>query len=294
MDETIVQTINDEQVKMTSSSSCLIPNANADGYLMNVRYVNYCINPQGGYHNCDKHIITVNKYVELDTNLKVTSEKWMDVAFNSRRYIGVEDVRIFSDVETKQLSFIGTGFHQNNQIGIVAGNYNADTTSLAFQEITPNFNKSGCEKNWIYVDYKNATHVIYNWNPMSICKIDNATNELCQVETKTMPAIFSRVRGSTCGFKYTTANLPSEIWFIVHMVSYEDPRHYYHMIAVFDEHLNLLRYSAPFKFEDNPIEYCLSIVVEDSRVLINYSAWDRTTRIGLYDKKYIDALVKYV
>ena len=34
-------------------------------------------------------------------------------------------------------------------------------------------------------------------------------------------------------------------------------------------------------------------VVEDDRVLINYSCWDRTTRIGIYDKKYIDSLIKY-
>ena len=61
------------------------------------------------------------------------------------------------------------------------------------------------------------------------------------------------------------------------------------IISVFDSNMNLLRYSAPFKFEGEPIEYCLSIIVEDEQVLINYSTWDRTTRIGIYDKKYIDS-----
>jgi hypothetical protein len=65
------------------------------------------------------------------------------------------------------------------------------------------------------------------------------------------------------------------------------------MIVVFDEEMKLLRYSAPFKFEGEPIEYCLSIVVEDERVLINYSTWDRTTRIGFYDKEYIEQMLKY-
>jgi len=37
----------------------------------------------------------------------------------------------------------------------------------------------------------------------------------------------------------------------------------------------------------------LSIVVEDEQVLMNYSTWDRTTRIGVYDKTYIDSIVKY-
>ena len=47
------------------------------------------------------------------------------------------------------------------------------------------------------------------------------------------------------------------------------------------------------KFEGDGIEYSLSIVVEDDRVLINYSTWDRTTRIGIYDKKYIDSIINY-
>ena len=85
--------------------------------------------------------------------------------------------------------------------------------------------------------------------------------------------------------------LEHEIWFIGHIVSYEQPRHYYHIIYVFDSNMNLLRYSAPFKFEGEPIEYSLSIVVEDERELLNYSTWDRTTRIGDYDKKYIDSII---
>jgi hypothetical protein len=119
-----------------------------------------------------------------------------------------------------------------------------------------------------------------------------------------MPKIFSHVRGSSCGFKYSkqmTNNngnivityVENEIWFVVHLVSYENPRHYYHMIVVFDDNMQLLRYSAPFKFEGEPIEYCLSIVVEDERVLLNYSTWDRTTKIGVYDKEYIEGLLKY-
>ena len=77
------------------------------------------------------------------------------------------------------------------------------------------------------------------------------------------------------------------------MVSYENPRHYYNMFAVFDESMNLLRYSAPFKFHTEPIEYCLGLVVEDDRVLITYSIWDRETNLGIYDKKYIDSIIKY-
>jgi hypothetical protein len=57
--------------------------------------------------------------------------------------------------------------------------------------------------------------------------------------------------------------------------------------------MNLLRYSAPFKFEGDPIEYSIGLVVEQDRVIIPYSTWDRTTKLGIYDKKYIDSIVKY-
>ena len=144
----------------------------------------------------------------------------------------------------------------------------------------------------MFVDYNNSTHIIYNWHPLQICKI-NSNNTLDLVIKKEMPLIFSRIRGSTCGFKYLNISLNTEIWFVTHIVSYENPRHYYHIISVFDQNMNLLKYSAPFKFEGEPIEYCLSILVEHNRVLINYSTWDRTTRIGIYDKIYIDSILKY-
>jgi hypothetical protein len=103
-----------------------------------------------------------------------------------------------------------------------------------------------------------------------------------------MPKIFEHVRGSTCGF-----NFNNEIWFVLHMVSYDSLRNYYHIFAVFDEELNFLRHSAPFVFEDQCIEYCLGIIVEDERVLLTHSTWDRTTKLGIYDKPYVDSLLKY-
>jgi tetratricopeptide (TPR) repeat protein len=287
-DSKINISINNVSTDFLSSSSCLIKNPTQPGYIMNVRYVNYYITPSGGYINCDKHIITSNKYVELDPMLNFVSEKLFDTIFTDRRYIGVEDVKIFYEPKNDKILFIGTGFHERNCIGIVCGDYGVKQNTLLSNEVTSSFTKSDCEKNWVYVTYKNETHVVYKWSPLQICKMNEETTQIHVVETKELPRIFSHVRGSSCGFSYN-----SEIWFIVHLVSYENPRHYYHMMVVFDTNMNLQRYSAPFKFEGDPIEYSLSIVVEDERVLINYSTWDRTTRIGVYDKKYIDSITKY-
>ena len=297
--------VNGINTEFNSSSSCLIPNINGDGYQMNIRYVNYYIDGGGCYLNCDRHIISTNKYIEFDKDFNVKTEKWMELKYEDRRYIGVEDVRIFNDIKSNDLLFIGTGYHKNDRIGIVSGKYDIENMKLDSVEITQDFNNSGCEKNWVFIDFNNSTHVVYDWCPLNICKINNETNKLEKVAVRETPFIFSRIRGSSSGFKYSrkidevkNGNIiidieETEIWFVNHIVSYESPRHYYHIITVFDSSMNLLRYSAPFKFEGDPIEYCLSIVVEDERVIINYSTWDRTTRIGIYDKSYIDSIVKY-
>jgi hypothetical protein len=307
LDNSLNVDLNGIPTQFTSSSSCIIKNPDPaiNNYLMNIRYVNYYVTGEGRYLNCDKYIATANKFVELDANFAIISEKTFDLGFDNRRYVGVEDVRIFYENNAKKIAFIGTGFHKNYKIGIVKGDYIIENNLLEYKELNPNFANSDCEKNWVLVDYKESTHVIYNWHPLTICKINDTNNELLMIETKKMPYIFSRARGSTCGFNYKYSKplnnagnisiqvVETEIWFVIHIVSYEQPRHYYHMIVVFDENLNLLRYSAPFKFEDDCIEYCLGIVVEDDRVLMTYSGWDRTTRIGVYDKKYIDSIVKY-
>jgi len=307
LDNSVEHNVNNENIKFTSSSSCLIKNPLSDGYLMNIRYVNYSIYENGSY-NCGKHIISVNKFVEMDKDLNIIKSEWMDLFFDDRYYIGVEDIRIYFDKDDN-LRFIGTGYHANKQIGIVSGDYNRDNHKLITNELKQTFKSTGCEKNWVFVDFNNDTHIIYEWYPLKICKQDG-NNVINVVETKQMPKIFARVRGSTCGFVYnkqvkssgfndTSSNnitlniVEKEIWFISHIVSYDNPRHYYHIISVFDSQMNLLRYSAPFKFDGDAVEYCLSIIVEDERVLINYSTWDRTTRIGVYDKKYIDSIVKY-
>jgi tetratricopeptide (TPR) repeat protein len=278
--------INNELTNFVSSSSCMIQNDN--GYSMNLRYVNYNITPNGSYTNCEKYIITINKYIELDNSFHIKEEKLMDINFDNRLYIGVEDVKIYrnkrdtGEKNDNNLLYIGTQYHKNYTIGIGAGSYDIYNNYLNGNDIVPNFINTGCEKNWVYLNYKGETHIIYSWSPLRICKI-NDNNELYVIEERYMPMYFSHLRGSTCGFDYN-----NEIWFVQHLVSHENPRYYYHVITVFDKDMNILRYSAPFKFSDNPIEYCLSIIVEKDRVLINYSTWDRTTQIGIYNKKYLE------
>ena len=300
-DDSCNLSVNGNPIKFNSSSSCIIPNPSGNGYLINIRYVNFVITERGEYLNCEKHIVTCNKYVEMDLDFKIMREKWFQLEESERLYIGIEDVRITYNQATDQLVFIGTGFHKDNSIGVVSGVYDINQDFLVPTELKSSFSNATCEKNWVYNN--DASNIIYKWFPLQICR-SNPDNTIEIVKETQMPSIFKNARGSTCGFKYTKRTKvyddnisfivdECEIWFVVHLVSYENPRHYYHMLVVFDCSMNLLRYSAPFKFEGEPIEYCIGLLVEDTRVIMSYSTWDRTTRIGVYDKSVIDSVIKY-
>lgn len=277
----IIVNINGIPTRFYSSSSCIIPNKTENkGYLMNQRYVNYRISETGDYLDCDKHIITINCFLELDNKFNILSHKLFDLDYEDRRYLGVEDIRIVYNKRKERYQFIGTGLHRDNHIGMVYGDYNINT-NLNSKEL---MNITDCEKNWVYLPINDEMLVIYNWFPLKIGHIDETTNTWVPRSERQMPSLFSRVRGSTCG---VFDEDKKEYWFVCHLVSYEKPRHYYHIFVILNENMELLKYSAPFKFTENCIEYCLGLVVEKERIILTYSTMDRTTKLGIYAREEI-------
>jgi tetratricopeptide (TPR) repeat protein len=283
--------LNDKQQLFTSSSSCMIPKPHSNGYVMNIKYVNYHILPNGSYeYHGDNHIITIHQCIELDSQFNKIVETWMEGEPNGGKSVELDDVRLYYDKYKEKLSYIGTDW-PNHKIRVVSGEYNVNQCTLNACELKQTFHPSSGENNWVFVDYNEDTHIVYDWYPLRICKV--VDNVLQVVATKPTPKMFSKVKGSTCGFIYKTDKV-HEIWFVNHMVSPESPiLHYYHIISVFDSNMKLIRYSAPFKFEGETIECCLSIIVEDRRILMNYSTWDKTTNMGVYDKTYIENVLAY-
>lgn len=271
-----------------SSSSCLT--LTDSGPKMIIRYVSFFIQPDGTYVG---KVHTINKCVQLaltDDVFSVQNEALYADECTSATCICVEDMRIWQD-ENAVMRYMGTGLfpHATSRFRVgIAGGICDNNSIQTCAEIKSTFNNEWCEKNWVYAGVPSETPgailVVYKWQPMQLCEIRD--NKLYLMREQSLPLIFSHVRGSTAGFLKD-----SEVWFVVHMVSYEKPRHYYHMIAVFTKEMTLKRYSAPFKFEGVDIEFCLSIVVGDQHTFMNYSTRDRTTRIGNYDTNYLNKSV---
>ena len=283
-----------EHQNMFNSTPSICYNENNDKLYVNNRVVNYFINEDGSYKNLDENntIITKNIISVFDiTNPKWIKEKEFELEYNTKHdcvYVGLEDIRLLSNS-------MGICFNANR--GISYGKIMIETGSIDMnsQKMSSSLvskpNSQSVEKNWVLFNTAlERVKVIYKWYPLTIGEyiqnedinlhhlpvpaVDTNTSFLTTSVIET-PSIFKIMRGSTNG-----VTINNEIWFITHLVSHEQKRHYYHMFVVLDiDTFNVKRYSVPFTFEKKHIEYTLGFVFDTKteNFLIGYSTMDRTT-----------------
>lgn len=270
----IICNIGGRDDNFTSSTPCII--AHSEGYLMNIRYVNYTIMNDGSYRfkNDDGKITTLNKVYWLNNNMEIIKSHIIDKVENeTMRYQGVEDVKIFS--HCGEILYLGTVQNpRNDRITIGGGKYALNCDKL-ISNVYESPNDRICEKNWCYYHNDNGElRVIYEWMPLTIAETNNNTLKILH-KNMNMPPIFKDIRGSSNGFHYN-----DEIWFLCHLVHYSTPRNYYHIIVIFDKKtMEFKRHSILFKFRGDCIEYSLGLVVNKDNIIMSYSCMDRSSHI---------------
>ena len=248
--------------RMTSSTPSIV--ATKTGYVLNLRLVNYSITESGGYSvPSGQNVTTVNKRLDLDDSFEVVGEQTFDPPALGGLVNGLEDVRL-ADLGTLHFT---ANVRKDNHIYMVYGVYE---NPLVEKRITLHVAED-VEKNWVFV---NGAEMIYKWFPLTVGTF--AQGHFHITKELPMPKLFELARGSSNGAHYD-----DEIWFIVHFVHQHNNeiRYYYHGLVVFDEKLELRRYTLPFKLSKSPIEYCLGLVVEAERVILSYSDMDRTSKV---------------
>jgi len=259
--------LNGEVIKMYSSTPTIIECVN--GYILNIRYVNYIIKKYDPFYT-----YSLNKYILLDKSFIKQDEYFYDYNFKNDllKHKGLEDIKLFNDND--KIYYIGNIFELKKSC-ITSGILNKKVFEGNVLQTT--FTNNKCwEKNWCFVKYKNKLSIVYNWFPITLCNVNYLTNKLEFIKEITSPIIFENIRGSTNGYIFN-----NEIWFITHVNNKGD---YFHLFVIFDLEMNLLRYSEYFKFEDYPVEFCLGLIIEKSRILISYSTNDSTTKLMIIDK----------
>lgn len=277
-----------------SSNPCIFKTSDGT-YKMNIRMINYYMdeNVNRLYHT-DKSF-SINKVLTLSNDLMTVDNSHYFKLKNpklERHNNGVEDLKVISSsLSCNNLAFIGSMQVSNNNenIGIVIGVYDVSKDYLEPIHICSPFNRIK-EKNWVFFGDK----IVYEWFPLSIASL--SSDGLLEI-LDTIPSnpFFRNIRGSSngCFVKNKDTGL-DEIWFLCHAVNIENiPRHYYHCFVILEnendtQKIRIKKWSVLFKFEGCRIEFSLGMIVEDTRILISYSTWDKTSKIMILDREGVE------
>ena len=264
--------------------------------IVNRRFVNYHINEKGEYINQDK-IETKNVVAIFDVS-NMTKWKKMkefvldydtshDTNDSENRYVGLEDVRLLS-INGNLMYNANRGLGPND-IKVENGIIDTGRHQTIVSKLLTKKNERKVEKNWVFFnDYNGETKHIYEWAPLTI-GIVRDEQEFHVIDKLPTPAFFKYLRGSTTGVL-----IENEVWFICHLVSYEDRRHYYHVFVVLDAiTYEVKRYSKLFTFEGEKVEYTLGFIyIEEMRqFMMGYSVMDRETKYILMSRTKIDDMM---
>jgi tetratricopeptide (TPR) repeat protein len=273
---------------------------NNNGISVCVRYVNYKINDEGRYIN-QNYIETKNVIANINiqnSEWTITDEYVLDYdKTHDNVYVGLEDIRLFTTTSDPNiLNYIANrGLGSSNivvEMGKIQESRQSTDTPCQFLHYP---DQTSVEKNWaIFEACDNTIKCIYKWFPLTIGDIQNGEfSTLCTVET---PNFFKFMRGSTPGVVVN-----DEIWFINHIVSYEDRRYYYHCIVVLDaKTYKLKKYTPLWTFEKSKVEYTLGFIymphsksIPNDQFMIGYSIMDRETKYMSISKNIFDNMMIY-
>lgn len=286
----------------STPAMCLMPDGNL---IVCVRYVNYKIDNEGRYINQNyietKNIVAMINMQDLMWKIENEYELGYDKSHDNV-YVGLEDVRLLpisnsvlnnSHKSNSHVLYCANRGMGNSNIVVEQGVISLDNNMTLSTNCPCNFLKypdqKQVEKNWaIFESSENTVKCIYKWSPLTIGDIgkDNQFQKTHEIKT---PNFFQYMRGSTPG-----TIIGNEIWFINHIVSYEDRRFYYHVIVVLDrETYKPTKYTPLWTFEKSKVEYTLGIVhlPASNQFMVGYSIMDRETKYMTINKQVFDDMM---
>ena len=282
-----------QDVNMISSTPSISYGKDDNELLICVRYVNYKISDDGQYINSN-NITSVNVIATID----VSSSKWKmkkqaildyDKSYDGH-YVGIEDVRVLRRMDKNNVSFSYSS-NRCNQIGqmrVEHGMIDDNLTSCKSSHFLSKYDERNIEKNWVlFDDGSTGEKCVYEWFPLNIGNINDCGNYETLVIDKNVPSFFKSLRGSTNG-----VIIDDEIWFICHLVSYEERRYYYHIMVVLDkETYRLKSYTPLWTFEKQKVEYTLGMIYQNHNFFIGYSTMDNTTKYTTMSKHFFSDMM---
>jgi hypothetical protein len=233
--------------------------------VLNVRFVNYTLTPQGAYiiRHRDGHLYTKNMRVFLNDDYKVNDVRMMEDKPNniqSRHPVieGVEDIRLFNSEGVTKFIATQREFSQENVNRMIMGDYDIHTGILTNAKVLEPPEFTGCEKNWIPIHRNRRLQFIYKWYPLQIGEIEDGGNKLVIREELSVPPIFERMRGSS-----TFVEFDDSLIGVIHYSEEGAPRKYFHALVWLDKDTcRPTHISETFIFNKLGIEFCIGFTIE--------------------------------
>lgn len=268
-----------------ASSSSII--SSTDGFIFNLRAVNYTIAKHGNYiiSDPDNIVRTRNYLLRLDKEFKLEKvDELIDrsgIQLYPKNILGIEDIRLIDETR-----FFATYLEVNDsrtpQICFCTYDANGSVNKivpLMYGE------KLQCEKNWMPFIKNGEIHFIYSMKPFRLFKLVDDKIELVK-EINITDVNIDGFRGSGSPIPYRDGWLCT-----IHQVYYNNPRKYFHRFVWFDQEFTQIKYSKLFYFEKIGIEFNLSICHSEIGLLMTYSVNDASSVIGILDYAELDKMI---
>jgi len=269
--------------------------------ILNTRYVNYYYREdwECEFFNQRRQVKTVNIKSELNDNFEPLNYAHITVdesglSVNENAYaLGLEDIRLYEYDNT--VKFIATNIHYN-QLGknrMIVGDYDYENNICKNLSIVHMSHNSNSEKNWAPLPCVNNDKqlFIYKWSPYIVGYINNDNIFENYVFCRYKNELVNKFRGSTSFIDYNNTYAIGVIHYSVPAVTkiyYQVPPIYYHCLVLLNKNTYLPEfYSEPFKFSNQPIEFCIGFTIEKDSYLFWISQMDRDPMLLQIDKNKI-------
>lgn len=248
------------------------------------RYVNYRIDDQGNYVN-QAHIVSHNVVSVYDSGATGPGKKLQEfvLAYDTSKdghYVGLEDVRpLYVD---KRWYYVANRAVEGGRMAVEFGVLDLEGQTCRESRFLTVEGQKDTEKNWVLFDRNGeGLGCVYSWGPLRVGHIEGDRVVITSTDTS-VPRFFQDVRGSSNGQIDLSSN---EIWFLCHLVSYEDRRYYYHLWVVLDATTyRYKRHSPLWTFTGAKVEYALGFVPcrpdgAIQHLVVGFSTMDTTTHV---------------
>jgi hypothetical protein len=282
----------DDYKNMLNPCINYIPN---HGIYINLRRVNYKMsNSNNGnpeykvYKNGElieitneNPVSTINFLCKLDKEYNVNTNTLLEFDENVFNYKfsvkGIEDIRIIS--HNKNVYLIGNSreVSQDRSPKMLLNIFSMQNNQIESTILLHGYEDHKCQKNWSPFVYKDQLLFVYSFSPLVILSPNLETGKCTIFKRQEYQQNYDHFRGGSPGFY-----INNDLYFIIHEVSIDGGRKYYHRFVKFNKNLEIDKVSCPFYFKNWGIEYVAGAVYEqrNNRVLISWGENDDTANLS--------------